>query len=295
MAVLLWEPFYISTSQGKLKSNQSDKFFIKDTLPDGNCQFRAISEALKGKLVNDAKLNHKRLRKLIAEYILELSDQEVKEIINHYRLEKTNGEFIGKWDPFKVKTKAQFARQIKKSGFHFQGDNMTLSLLSRILNVDFVIVTKDAITELSQTHPKIIILYYTGDHYQTIGIKKKGVRKVITAIERANMPDILRSLIDKYYFLENEIRNYYEECKKGMCPFTLSVLYKHLQSKIKSFLINKHDITKIINDLLKSEPTARVQNAPENARVQNAPGNARVQNAPSTARVPIRIRKTSHK
>jgi hypothetical protein len=319
---MTWEPFY-----------KFDKFFIKDTLPDGNCQFRAISEALRSMrsadtealrsanpeaMRSDAKLNHKQLRKLIAEYIINLSDEEFKDIINYYRIEKTNHEFIGKWDPFKVKTKSALARHIKKSGFHFQGDNLTLSLLSRILDVDFIIFGKESITELSHTHPRIIMLYYTGDHYQTIGIKEKGIRKIITLFDRHNLPDTIRILIDKYYFLENEIREYYSQCKNEQCPFTLPTLYRHLESKMRSFSINKKEMTQIINDLItkaspvlvharvqKVSPNARVQKVSPNARVQKVSPNARVQKvspkkasvkkSPKKASVPVRIRKTSHK
>lgn len=284
---MTWEPFY-----------KFDKFFIKDTLPDGNCQFRAISEAMRStrSTRSDAKLNHKQLRKLIAEYIINLSDEEFKDIINYYRIEKTNHEFIGKWDPFKVKTKSALARHIKKSGFHFQGDNLTLSLLSRILDVDFIIFGKDTITELSHTHPRIIMLYYTGDHYQTIGIKEKGIRKIITLFDRHNLPDTIRILIDKYYFLENEIREYYSQCKNEQCPFTLPTLYRHLESKIKSFSINKKEMTQIINDLIKKASPVLVR-----ARVQKVSPNARVQKvspkkvSPKKASAPVRIRKTSHK
>lgn len=285
---MTWEPFY-----------KFDKFFIKDTLPDGNCQFRAISEAMRNTR-SDAKLNHKQLRKLIAEYIINLSDEEFKDIINYYRIEKTNHEFIGKWDPFKVKTKSALARHIKKSGFHFQGDNLTLSLLSRILDVDFIIFGKESITELSHSHPRIIMLYYTGDHYQTIGIKEKGIRKIITLFDRHNLPDTIRILIDKYYFLENEIREYYSQCKNEKCPFTLPTLYRHLESKIKSFSINKKEMTQIINDLIrKASPVlvrARVQKvSPKKASVKKSPKKASVKKSPKKASAPVRIRKTSHK
>ena len=296
---ITWEPFY------KLKSDKNDKFVIKDTLPDGNCQFRAISEAMK---CEENKLNHKQLRKLIAEYILESNDDSFRDIVNHYRIEKTNGEFIGKWDPFKVKTKTQFARQIKKYGFHFQGDNMTLAILSPILKVDFVIVSQNGtlpmpkpsgtfITELSQNHPKFIMLYYTGDHYQTIGIKKKGIRKVITIIERINMPNILRLLIDKYYFVETEIRNYYEECKSGKCPFTLPVLYKRL----KSFTPG---MAKIINELIslpKTSTPIRKTSLPKTLLPKTLLPKTST-SIPKTSlrktslpQTPRRIRKTSHK
>ena len=306
---MTWEPFYKLNEneniQIKNKNHDNDKFFIKDSLPDGNCQFRSISEALKA-LEQGQGQGHKQLRKSIAEYIKEeLLDYEFKDIINNYRIEKTNNEFIGKWDPFKVKNKDQFVRHIKKSGFHFQGDNLTLSLLSRILNVDFIIVGKNSITELSQTHSKIIILYYTGNHYQTIGIKQKGIRKVITLIDRNNIPDILRLLIDKYYFLEKEIHDYYNE---RALPFTLPSLYKHLQSKVKSFSINKQDISKIINNLIKSSSSARIQttkpvDAPASViknyvkkSIQKSLKKS-IQKSPKTLpkKSHIRIRKTTHK
>jgi hypothetical protein len=239
---MTWEPFY------KLNRKHSDKFFIKDCIPDGNCQFRAVSEALKG---GESRFNHKKLRKLIAEYIIDLPDSEFKDIVNNYRIEKMHHEFVGNWDPFKVKTQTQLARHIKKSGFHFQGDDFTLSLMSKRLDVDFIIFGNNSITELSHIHPKIIMLYYTGDHYKTIGIKRKGSRKIITLIDRHDLQNTVRGLIDKYYFLENEISTYYSKCKTERCPFTLTTLYKHLENQTKAFSISKRDITELINSLIK--------------------------------------------
>jgi hypothetical protein len=150
------------------------------------------------------------------------------------------------------------------------------------------------------------MLYYTGDHYQTIGIKEKGIRKIITLFDRHNLPDTIRILIDKYYFLENEIREYYSQCKNEQCPFTLPTLYRHLESKIKSFSINKKEMTQIINDLIKKASPVRVQKASPNARVQKvspkkaspkkvSPKKASVKKSPKKASAPVRIRKTSHK
>jgi hypothetical protein len=282
---LTWKPFE--------ESDNKSFFVIKDTIPDGNCQFRAISQAI----LNGT--NHRQLRKLIAEYINELPDAEFREIVNHYRIEKTNGEFVGKWDPFRVKTKNQLMRHVKKSGFHFQGDNITLSLLSKILNIDFIIMTETHVTELSNTHDKIIILYYSHNHYKTIGIKQEGIRKVMTLFERHALPDTLRLLIDKDFFLHNEIRNYYDKCKSEEdCHFTLSNLYKYLQHKKKSFSIDKTVVAKIVNDLIqinKSKKSVSKKVSPKKLTVSPKKSVSLSPKKVSPKKMAVRVRKTSHK
>jgi hypothetical protein len=123
----------------------SDKFRVKDTIGDGNCQFRAIETALKCKSKNDGshkKQSHLTLRKLAGKYTNSgLNLEEFKNILEHYREEVVNGEFRGDWNPDNTKSKRQFIQHLKTPGFHFEGDDVTLSLLSRVLKIDFMIFT----------------------------------------------------------------------------------------------------------------------------------------------------------
>ena len=123
---------------------------IKDCNPDGNCQFRSIEQAL---YQYNNKYTHIKLRKIIGDYIKKLNDEEFQNIIDNYKIEKDNDEFIGNWDPYKVKSKGEFIKHINTLGFHFEGDDTTLNILSNILNVNFIIINKNkSVTSVSYTH-----------------------------------------------------------------------------------------------------------------------------------------------
>lgn len=208
----------------------SKSFMQKDCDGDGNCQFRSIETAL-----TDAgyKTNHSRLRRLIAKYINTMSDKGFHEMLENYRLEKENSEFRGGWDPMQVKNKRQFIKIVKQTGFYFEGDNITLALLSKAINVDFIIMDDDYnVTDLSnpdELKPKVIILYYVkSGHYKTIGIKNKhGTIKTI--FKREHLPKELDTIIDKYNFFVEHVKAAMTVMEKA----TLNKILKTVQSNIQ--------------------------------------------------------------
>jgi hypothetical protein len=205
--------------QEKLMSNN----FVKmDCLADGNCQFRSIETALKHA---GYKITHKKLRAAISKYIYRLSNQDFALIINNYRQEKENGIFIGNWNPFEINNKKDFINEIKKDGFHFQGDDVTLSLLTKILKTDFLIISDDQYiidtSNRDQLNDRIIILHYkpfdNNGHYQTIGLKKQETprkTKIETIFFRNNLPIDVKRLFDKHEMMTYHIQNV---CNKETC------------------------------------------------------------------------------
>jgi hypothetical protein len=164
-------------------------FVIKDCTGDGNCQFRSIETALKEVLPD---MTHKKLRYVIANHIKQLNDQDFQTILLNYRLELENGEFEGKWDPYKIQTKESFINEITKFGMNYQGDNVTLGLLSKALKIDFLIFNND-IKEyypIQNDHKYFVFLYYEKPfygHYKTIGYKKEN-GSIQTIFKRKNLP-----------------------------------------------------------------------------------------------------------
>ena len=211
----------------------SDNFVIKNCLSDGNCQFRSIETALTN---TGYKTNHRHLRNIIAKYITRIENPEFFQIIQNYRIEKQHGEFIGNWDPFLIKNKSDFIKQIKRTGFHFQGDYITLSLISKAIKIDIVIFNKDySITDLSNQEdlqPKIIILYYDNSHYQTIGIKKRV--NIQSIFLRTHLPKELEMVINKQTFLSRHLQSV---CEKQNCKkIQLNKIINIVQNNIKSHL-----------------------------------------------------------
>lgn len=235
----------------------NNNFRITDSLPDGNCQFRSIETALQ---TSGVKVNHVKLRKLIVKYINNLNNNDFENIIQNYRLEKDNGEFIGHWNPYFIKTKRDFNREIQKPGFNFQGDNVTLSLLCDILLIDFIILDDNYnIIEISNKFDNIIILHYTANsksgHYQTIGLSSKR-GKVTTLFKRHSLPEEILILIDKNKFILAHIEHIIKNEKKENAKLTLNVIMeKYIKNTHDTRNSNSHkkNIIKIINAWLHNE------------------------------------------
>lgn len=164
---------------------KSLNFVVKDTKPDGNCQFRSIGQAI--------GINHKTLRKWVALYIInDCEQEEFNHITMIYQTEKKYGEFKGHWNPDNIKNRKDLAAEVIKSGFNFEGDDITLSILSKVLKLDFLILTERHsrfyINKI-QTPGNIffVMLNYisfgNSGHYKTIGFKLKNYIKTIFDIK----------------------------------------------------------------------------------------------------------------
>ena len=233
----------------------SKNFYIKDCAPDGNCQFRSLEEALKSD--GSLKMTHKQLRQSVSKHILSLSDPEFKDIIDTYRAEKDSGEFYGEWDPHSIKTKRQFAIELKKPGFHFEGDNLTLSLLSKILNIDIIILNEIdySITHIENNNTKFIVIHFTRmgntGHYKTIGYKMDD--KISTLFDKTNLPEEVVPLVDKKIFYKKQLQRIYKTEDTFTCNNVLLDLQnllgklresdKKLICVLAAEMINKEGIT----------------------------------------------------
>ena len=136
-----------------------------------------------------------------------MSNIEFNNILDNYKLEEENGEFHGHWDPNKIKTKKQLSLEIKKSGFNFEGDNYTLSILSKILKLDFIIFNNESysIIKIEHNERKVVLLDFikignTG-HYKTIG-KLNENQNVDTIFNKNDLPEIF----DKSHFFTRHIQ-----------------------------------------------------------------------------------------
>ena len=184
----IWEQF----------SKKLPNLVIKDCIPDGNCQFRSIENAL---YQYNNKYTHIKLRKMVGNYILNLPESDFLSILNNYKIEKDNDEFLGHWDPYKVKTKTDFIKNINTLGFHFEGDDVTLNIISNVLHLDFIILNSNKSITLKINNNKfIIVLYYekTGlsGHYKTIGLKNEKRGTIITAFKSQLLPKEIQYLIE---------------------------------------------------------------------------------------------------
>jgi hypothetical protein len=212
----------------------SNKFYIKECIGDGNCQFRSIETALK---TAGFKLKHTKLRNLIARYIRQITDQEFHMIVQSYRLEKDNGEFEGGWDPYQISDKKDFIKEVSKPGFHFQGDYVTLSLLSRAIKVDFILFTSDYnVIDISTDNKNqyIILLFYDKlkRHYKTIGIKDSDL-SIVSFFDRNNLPSELMLILNKY----NHIQKHVDNICNSLTTLKLNSIIQLVENNLKCTLL----------------------------------------------------------
>jgi hypothetical protein len=231
----------------------SDTFVRRDSIGDGDCQFRSIETALTNA---GYRTNHKKIRKIIAKYIKDVSEREFAEIINHYIIEKQSGEFRGDWDPSTVKTRREFIKHVSTSGFHFTGDNMTLNLLSRACNIDFVIFDDNYnITSLRNPdapQDRLIVLYYVqSGHYMTIGIKSRR-GKIHTLFKSDALPKELDTVLDKRSLFVGHVNRAIDRLREQKSKITLNGVIAEVNGAFKGSLSrsDKREIMTIIRNIL---------------------------------------------
>lgn len=244
---------------------RSNNFREKECNGDGNCQFRSIAQALSNA---GFKHNHKKLRQDISKYIYELPQDQFELIINNYRFEIQSGDFQGNWDPLKVQTRYDFAKHLKKSGNHFQGDNITMSLLSQVLKIDFIVFDTDYnITDLSNNdslNDTVILLFYikgnnNSGHYKTLGlINNKNVQTIFL---RSNLPFEIQQLFNKQLFFENHIKDYINS-NSPQDVITLHSITHYLKDILtKNFtLLEKKIIMRLALDIFNNNLLRSIQN-----------------------------------
>lgn len=198
-----------------------EPYHIQDCLiKSGDCHFDLISEALKK---SKNKISSKKLRKLLFDH-LSVNDQEFKKSRD-------------------IKTKKQLKTYIDT----FNGDNETLNILSKLLNIDFYVFENNSQLpiEIGQGNDNFIFL----DTFSqgVIGLKITDKKHPQTFFNRNSLPFVLESLIDKNIYFKNKIIEFYNTVPKK--NFTLINLYNYLGN------LNTNDkklVLGIIKDLVKT-------------------------------------------
>lgn len=239
-----WEQMEVSWVKKLLSNN----FYKINCIGDGNCQFRAIATALLDFNDISRKMTHMDIREVIAKYVRKLNIIDFRNILDLYKIEYNNKEFRGEWNPLKIKTKKEFVTNLLNGGFHFEGDNITLSILSNALGIDFIILDNDNmnIIDLSnkdRKHKYIVILLYGDNHYQTVGYKYHINGKIESFFERKNLPGDIKLILDKYKLLYKHCEILSKSGKK------LNNIFRELQDNchIKLDTNDKKIVCKYIN------------------------------------------------
>jgi hypothetical protein len=191
-------------------------------IKNGTCHFDIISEALKK---SKNKISSKKLRKLLFDH-LSTNNLEFKQSRN-------------------IKTK----KELKKFMDTFDGDNDTLNILSKLLNIDFYIFEQNSQLpiEISTGNNDIILL----DTFSPGTIGLKSTSKIPqTLFNRSSLPFTLESLLDKNIYFKNKITEFYNTVPKK--DFTLINLYNYINLNKKLSIDDKKLVLDLIKDLIKT-------------------------------------------
>ena len=165
---------------------------LKESLQDGNCLFSSISYGLN--LNNQFnKINYKYNSQLLRNFLSnEITKSNFNEIIELYKIEKKNNEFNGSWNPLNINTIQKFKNIIKNSDNKYWGDYISISLLEKILKINFLILNSENnniyyLGNDINKYSKTMILYYEDSiHFMLVGYFKNN--KMITLFENNNLP-----------------------------------------------------------------------------------------------------------
>lgn len=163
-------------------------FYVRECGGGGDCQFYSITDALRH--AGFGKFTMKDLRKITADQI---TDENFSQTIEYYRLLHSADLFEHGFDPWNI-TKQELKEEIMKTGSTFQGDEITIRLLSEAFNVSIVVYNQinGNFVIHGDLFPPIIFLYYSGEghagHYRLIG-QRISENKIITIFD--NIPTIL--------------------------------------------------------------------------------------------------------
>ena len=167
----------------RLKSKYKNSLWgVMDCGSEGDCLFLCIEEAFKNiynPLNDDYSIEN--LREIASN---EINQNNFHIILDNYKLEYDNDEFIGLWDPYFIKNIDDLRDEIRIKGDTFWGDHILIQLLEKGLNINIILLNNenDYFDDLEKKYKiqntgkiydknyRNIILYYcSNSHFQLIG------------------------------------------------------------------------------------------------------------------------------
>lgn len=239
--VFVWDPLPQNWQIKLLSKN----FLIKNCL-DSN--YNSLESALQNA---GCKTNIDKLKRALCKYINYLDNNSFFKIIQNYRSHKSNIN----WDPFRIKSKRDFTSQIRRPEFDFRGDNIILSLISKVLNIDIILFQKNLdIINLANNHytqPKLLILFYDNDEnsYKSIGFQSK--HKITTIFKRIELPEEISRINNLHLHHIKDICSSKLECKNLELISIINKLQNRLGKQLNSQ--ERQEIFKLIKIILENE------------------------------------------
>ena len=247
----------------------SDNFILLGATGKGDEKYLTLEMALYNA---GYKLREGGLKAKIRKYIQDLTQWEFLQFLDKYKIQKSDGKFTGKWDPFGVRNKNEFLREFKSPHFTLEDDNIMMSLISQMFNVDFIIFHENyCIQDLRGLvlQNKFIILYkFTENNLIEgqktficcVGLKKKKKRynklldgyKIDYKFDNEHLPTEISILLNREEFIFKHVLNLIDNKLKNKNALHLDEIIGELE-KILCMNFSHSEIRgiiKIINSIL---------------------------------------------
>ena len=177
------------------------RYGILDCGSNGDCLFHVIAEGLNNIRTGECNYDVQTLRKLAS---MEITEDNFEIILESYKLEEEDGEFIGDWNPNNIRKKEDLQNELIKMGDNFWGDHLVLQLLQKSLKINIIILNSSDNEHKYKVHPtasdldkydKTRVLYYLdGLHFQLVGYYTKNEMK--TCFKKNEIPIELLSIYE---------------------------------------------------------------------------------------------------
>ncbi len=171
---LIWIKKLNNLSLNKIKNS---RYGIFNCEGNGDCFFTCIANSFNERdRFKGEEYNSKDIRNLIADS-LTLEDYDI--LINYYKIMKDADDFEEEWNPYDMETIDDFKRQIRESGHNYWGDWLLLTMITKLLKLNILIINyspeeKDysiynTCIEYNKDYDSILLMYENKDHFQLIG------------------------------------------------------------------------------------------------------------------------------
>ena len=163
----------------KLSKNKPKNscYGVYDCPSDGNCFFHCIANALNERdRFEGERYNYKDIREIIA---CSITEEDFKTLMSYYRIMKDADDFDEEWDPYQIETIDDFRSKIRQTGHCYWGDYLLLSLITKQLGLNIMILNCDdnvkdyniynTMIEYNKDYSSIFLLYEDNCHFKLIG------------------------------------------------------------------------------------------------------------------------------
>lgn len=124
----------------KLDKINNFNIFYLDNIPDGNCFFTSISDAIninnirKGEVI---PVDYMEIRKNIS---LEINEDNFENLMVIYQIEKLNNDFNHLWDIEKINNYLDLRKELCKSGNNYWADYLIIELFKQRYKLNLIIL-----------------------------------------------------------------------------------------------------------------------------------------------------------